>query len=384
DYMRISITDRCNLRCRYCMPDNIELVPMKDILSYEQIEFIARAAASVGIRKIKLTGGEPLIRRGCANLVGRLKQIPGIEQVTITTNGVLLKKFLPELVENGLDAVNISLDTLERDKFIAITKKDHLQDVLDGIDAAVEAGLRVKVNAVLQRGMNDDEWLDLLKLSMDRPLDVRFIEMMPIGFGQDFQPVYNDELLAKLGEIYPGIEKDESIHGNGPAVYYKLPGARGSVGFISAMHGKFCSDCNRIRLTSLGKLKPCLCFEDSVDLMPILKEAKLEARAKFGDKVEFKTDLEDRTKLESKATQENKVEFETDLEGKEKLEDRTKLESKATLENKVDLEEPAALEDVFNKVRDGILRCINMKPQNHKFEDFSEVTESKKMIEIGG
>ncbi len=314
--MRVSVTDRCNLRCRYCMPEGIDLVPMKAILSYEQIEVAVRAAAEVGIRKIKLTGGEPLVRKGLPTLVGKLKSIPGIEQVTVTTNGVLLKSMLPVLLANGLDAVNISLDTLNREKFIAITQRDHLPDVLDGIDAAVEAGLPVKVNSVLQKGMNDEEWKDLMKLSLEKPVDVRFIEMMPIGFGQEFEPVYNEDLLEQLKQEYPGILPDHSIHGNGPAVYYKIPGAKGSVGFISAMHGKFCGDCNRIRLTSQGKLKPCLCFGDTVDLMPALK-------------------LEDE---------------------KESL----------------------------RLAKEGILEAINKKPQNHKFENFGDVTEGKNMIEIGG
>ncbi len=271
DYMRISITDRCNLRCRYCMPEDIPLVPMKDILTYEEIELICRAAAQAGIRKLKVTGGEPLARLGCAELVGRLKRIPGIEQVTLTTNGVLLAENLSKLAESGLDAVNISLDTWKEDVYQAITGRDELGRVLEGIDRALEAGIPVKLNCVPQRGVNDGEWREFAELTRKKPVDVRFIEMMPIGYGKDYEPVRNEDILNQLKETYPGLEQDSSFHGNGPAVYWRLPDGLGSIGFISAMHGKFCESCNRIRLTSQGQLKLCLCYEDGVDLRAILR-----------------------------------------------------------------------------------------------------------------
>ena len=271
NYMRISITDRCNLRCRYCMPDGIELIPMARILSYEEITEICRAAAELGISRLKITGGEPLARLGAPDLIAMLKQIPGIEQVTMTTNGVLLGRYLPELLAAGLDAVNISLDTLIPGRFSAITGRDELHRVLESMDAALEAGLPVKVNAVLQPDMNEDEWLSLAEMARDRRLDVRFIEMMPIGMGRRFSAVSNRELLERIRQAYPQLETDHSVHGNGPAVYYRIPGWKGSIGFISAMHGRFCGSCNRIRLTAQGKLKPCLCFGDTVDLMPLLR-----------------------------------------------------------------------------------------------------------------
>ena len=183
DYMRVSITDRCNLRCRYCMPEGVELLPMKDILTYEEIREICSEAARLGIRKLKITGGEPLVRLGCADLIRELKAIEGIEQVTMTTNGVLLGRYLPELIRAGLDAVNISLDTLDRDRYAAITGRDELVSVLESVDAALASPLRVKINAVLQKGVNDDEWFSLAELARGRALDVRFIEIMPIGFG---------------------------------------------------------------------------------------------------------------------------------------------------------------------------------------------------------
>ena len=272
EYMRISITDRCNLRCRYCMPNGVEQVGMSELLTFEEIGETAAMAASLGITKIKITGGEPLVRRGCAGLVDMLKSTPGIEQVTLTTNGTLLMDNLEDLLHAGIDGINVSLDTLIPDKFRLITGFDSLDNVLKGIEAAVKTGVQVKVNSVLQRGVNDNEWNDLVCLSKDLPLDVRFIEMMPIGEGASFESIGNDEILQKLKNEYSGVSDDSVIHGNGPAVYVKIPGFRGSIGFISAIHGKFCGSCNRIRLTSMGKLKPCLCYGDSVDIRYILRE----------------------------------------------------------------------------------------------------------------
>lgn len=297
------------------MPEDIDLLPMNQILSYEQIVQIAENAAKLGIRKIKITGGEPLVRVECPQLIARLKSIPGIEQVTMTTNGVLLERFLPQLLEAGLDAVNVSLDTLKPEKFEFITRRDEHAAVLRGIDAAVKANLPTKINCVLQRDSNFDEWMDMAKLTLEKKLDVRFIEMMPIGNGQKFEPIYNDDLLAELRAAYDGVQEDKTIHGNGPATYVKLPGAKGSVGFISAMHGKFCADCNRIRLTALGKLKPCLCFADTVDLMECFT----------GDR-----------------------------------------------------------EETDRRLLAGIRKAIDMKPQSHKFEQMKDITETKKMVEIGG
>lgn len=266
DYMRISITDRCNLRCRYCMPEGVDLAPMDSMLTYEEIEKICQEAAGLGIKKIKITGGEPLVRLGCAELIGKLKRIAGIEQVTLTTNGVLLGAYLEELLENGLDAVNISLDSLDRERYQRITGRDELSKVLESIEKCVDAGLRVKVNSVLQKECNGEEWEDLIDLAKKYPLDVRFIEMMPIGYGKQFEPIYNESLLKMIKEKYPETQTDERVHGNGPAIYYQIPGFKGSIGFISAIHGKFCGQCNRIRLTAQGRLKPCLCYGDSVDL----------------------------------------------------------------------------------------------------------------------
>lgn len=316
DYMRISITDRCNLRCRYCMPEGIEQVPMSDILTYEEIIRVCRAAARAGIRKLKITGGEPLVRMGCPELIGKLKKITGIEQVTMTTNGILLAELLPELLDNGLDAVNISLDTINRDIYQQITGRDELPQVMEGIKAAIESGIPVKANVVLQKGINEKEWKGLAELTKENSMDVRFIEMMPIGYGREYQTIYNEDILAKLKEREPELYEDISVHGNGPAVYYRIPGAKGSIGFISAMHGKFCGNCNRLRLTSMGKLKPCLCFGDSIDLRKILRESGGESEDEL--------------------------------------------------------------------LYQAVCEAVRMKPEQHRFEALSDITEQKKMVQIGG
>lgn len=273
NYMRLSITDRCNLRCRYCMPDGIKKVPMTAIMTYEEMIRLCRAASEMGISRIKITGGEPLVRLGCPDLIREMKKISGIEQVTMTTNGILMGEMAEELRSAGLDAVNISLDTLDPEKFREITGFDMLSKVIEGLRAAVDSGMRVKVNSVLEKGVNDDEIADLVALARKYPVDVRFIEMMPIGEGRAFAPVYNDDVLAEIRRIFPGVKKDGSVHGNGPASYYRIPWHKGSVGFISAMHGRFCGSCNRIRVTSQGKIKPCLCYSDTVDIKPLFNEA---------------------------------------------------------------------------------------------------------------
>lgn len=266
DYMRISIIDRCNLRCKYCMPEDIQWLPPKEILSLEEIAEICRQASLVGIRKIKLTGGEPLVRKGCVDLLRMIKAIPDIQQVTLTTNGVLLAQYAEQLYKEGLDAVNVSLDTLNPEKYRKITGFDALPDVLKGIAKMEKYAIPLKINAVLQPGVNDDDWQELAELARHRAIDVRFIEMMPIGCGKKFESVSNITLLQKIQNCYGLVKEDNTIHGNGPATYCRIPGFQGSIGFISAIHGKFCHNCNRIRLTSTGLIKPCLCYDDLVSL----------------------------------------------------------------------------------------------------------------------
>ena len=276
DYLRVSITDRCNLRCRYCMPHGVEWIPMEEILTLEEITEVCRQAASLGIRKVKITGGEPLVRKGCTNLIGMLTSLPGIEQVTLTTNGILLSNYVEELKRQGLHAVNVSLDTLRPDTYTKITGFPELSHVLDGIRAAENCQIPVKVNTVLQRGVNDTEWRELALLAKEHPIDVRFIELMPVGHGKDLVSVPNPEIQEKLTAAFGPLTLDSRSHGNGPARYYHIEGFRGSIGFISAIHRKFCSQCNRIRLTSTGELKPCLCYGDHISIKKALRTGSSE------------------------------------------------------------------------------------------------------------
>ncbi len=271
NYLRISLTDKCNLRCRYCIPDGVKLVPMTQLLTIEEIAAVVRCGVRLGIDRVKLTGGEPLVRRGVMELMRLLQQTEGLSQVTMTTNGLLLRENLPQLIAYGLSGVNISLDTTDREMYQSITGTDGLAEVLSAIDAAAASGLRVKINTVLLADMNPLAWREMLDFAKEMPVDVRFIELMPIGEGAKVRGVSNDDLLADIKEMYPDITPDHSVHGNGPAVYFRIPGFKGSIGLISAMHHKFCSSCNRVRLTAMGQLKPCLCFADHTDLREILR-----------------------------------------------------------------------------------------------------------------
>lgn len=283
DYLRISVTDRCNLRCLYCMPEDIDMVPMKEILTFEEIAFIAAGASKLGISKIKLTGGEPLVRKNICHLVRILKDIPGIEQVTLTTNGLLLAKHLEELKNAGTDSINISLDTTDPDRYRRITGHDKLEDVLEGLERAVKSNIPVKINAVsvdwdtfFGKKEEDEAGIPgdvkaLIGLAKNQPVDVRFIELMPIGYGKDLPGIPHDILIPRIKALYDGMTEAGRC-GNGPAVYYEIPGYKGRIGFISAIHGKFCNECNRIRLTSKGYLKSCLCYDTGVDIKSIIRQ----------------------------------------------------------------------------------------------------------------
>lgn len=271
EYMRVSITDRCNLRCRYCMPDGCDKVSMSQILTYEEIVRICMAAADLGIRKIKITGGEPFVRLGCVGLMRDIKAIDGIDEVTVTTNGQNLDQYIDDVKAIGTDGINISLDTLDPEKFTYISGGGSLDKTMRAIDVSTAAGIRTKVNCVLQQGFNDGEIYEFARLAFSKGIDVRFIELMPIGAGDMERGVSNEYVLAGLLEKWPDLVPDHSVHGNGPAVYYCRPGAAGGIGFISAIHGVFCGSCNRVRVTSQGLLKPCLCYDDTTDLMPYLR-----------------------------------------------------------------------------------------------------------------
>ena len=278
NYLRISVTDRCNLRCIYCMPpQGVTLSPRSEILRYEEIKAVAQAAAALDINKVRLTGGEPLVRSGLSHLVQILSQIEGIDDIALTTNGVLLRQYAAQLREAGLRRVNVSLDTLKRERFHRITRHDKLGDVLDGIKAAKEAGLDpVKVNMVVIRGINDDEVLDFARLTIEQGWHVRFIEPMPFGIGEglSFIPTCEiQERLFSLGSLEPCLP----IHGNGPAKYFRFRGTPGTVGFISPLSEHFCFNCNRLRLTVDGKLRPCLLSDEEVDLKsPLRRGASLD------------------------------------------------------------------------------------------------------------
>ena len=257
DYIRISVTDRCNLRCIYCMPeDGIVKRAHDEMMTAEETIDAVKAAVSLGIKKIRITGGEPLVKRGIVKLCDAISAIEGVEELCITTNGTLLPKFGKELREAGVSRVNISLDTLDPDKYREITRVGELSEALTGIDAAFEAGFdNIKINNVLMGGFNDDEIEDFVKLTVDRPIEVRFIELMPIGGGMDFDRsgfISCQQVLSKVPELEP-LE-----HSEGVAVLYRLPGAKGRVGLIRPISCEFCGDCNKIRLTSDGMLKPCL------------------------------------------------------------------------------------------------------------------------------
>ena len=277
-YLRLSVTDLCNLRCRYCMPDGVEKLEREAVLTYEEFLRLAALFAQCGIDTVRVTGGEPLVRKNVAQLVAGLKATPGIRKVTMTTNGILLAQQLPALLAAGLDSVNISLDTLRPEVFRQITARDEFAAVQAGLQAALESGIPVKLNCVPQAGVNEGELEDLAALAENRPLQVRFIEMMPIGYGAAMPCISGPELRQRFARRWPELQPlTEAAFGDGPAVYYTVPGWQGSIGFIAAVHGKFCASCNRVRLTSQGFLRPCLASEAGCDLRALLRSGASDA-----------------------------------------------------------------------------------------------------------
>lgn len=278
NYLRISVTDRCNLRCCYCMPEGVQDVGMKNILTFEEIWEIVRTGVSLGITHIRITGGEPLVRKGCVDLIRGIREIPGVETITMTTNGVLLGNYGKQLKEAGVDGVNISLDTLDPEEFYKITGKRELQEVLAGIRAAKIAGLPVKLNAVNRKELDP---IPLVRYAQEENLPLRFIEMMPVGYGKKYVGRSNEELRETLEAVCGKAEcmtnrEELSRMGSGPAMYYQFSDLKVPVGFISAIHGKFCDTCNRVRLTAEGYLKLCLCYDEGEDLRRVLREGEKE------------------------------------------------------------------------------------------------------------
>ena len=278
DYVRISVTDRCNLRCVYCMPEEgVPLVSHCDILSYNEIQKLAFVFVKLGIRKIKLTGGEPLVRKGLPDLVKQLKQVPGIEQVTLTTNGLLLGEQMENLALAGIDGINLSLDTLNPEIFQQITGNSGVEKALAGLFKALQyPQIPVKINCVPMVVPGQD-LTELAGLAKEYPVHVRFIEMMPIGLGKQFGIRKEDDILTELERQYGPYEVFDGKLGNGPGHYYTFPDFKGKIGFISAISHKFCGQCNRVRLTSQGYLKTCLQYDVGVDLRKILRGGGSEA-----------------------------------------------------------------------------------------------------------
>ena len=289
-YLRISVTDRCNLRCVYCMPQQgIPFAPRSEILTLEEVLRIVRVMAPMGLKRVRLTGGEPLVRNGLAKLVRWIAETTGIEDVALTSNGTALAHFAPELAQAGLKRVNISLDTLRADRFGRITRLGRMGEVLQGVEAARQAGLSpIKLNVVVMRGINDDEIVEMARTTYEQDWEVRFIELMPFleddeaGCFRDpsqvmgFVPTekVKEQIERALGELEPA----ESAAGAGPARCFRLPGARGLVGFIAPLtEHNFCARCNRMRLTADGKLRPCLLTDHEVDLRAALRRGCTDA-----------------------------------------------------------------------------------------------------------
>ena len=277
-YLRVSVTDRCNLRCVYCMPpEGIPQCTHDEILRFEEIEAVVRAATGLGIHRVRLTGGEPLARKGLVDLVRMLAPIPGLDDLSMTTNGTLLARYAQDLKRAGLHRVNVSLDTLRPERFAQITRRGRLEDALAGIQAAYEAGLEpVKINTVLMRGLNEDEAVDLARKTLTDGWHVRFIEWMPVGAPASGKArVTTAETRAQIEGALGALEPAKLPVGGGPARYYRLPTKRGpasgTIGFISPLTEHFCGACNRLRLTADGQLRPCLLSDHEIDLRTPLR-----------------------------------------------------------------------------------------------------------------
>ena len=282
EYLRVSVTDKCNLRCRYCMPpEGVGKLAHSDILSIEETTRICAILCDMGVRRVRLTGGEPLVRKGITELIRNLSSFENAPEILMTTNGVLLADNITTLYEAGLAGVNISLDTTDREEYLRMTGSDRLSDVLNSINTAYGSGIKNKINCVPVRGINDKEIPEIAAFARDRMIDVRFIELMPIGCAAGYDRVTGEEVLDKIihsfGLSEDDVQADEeedsySASPKGPAVYYRIKGFRGRIGLINPISGLFCDKCNRIRLTSTGQIKPCLYFPDTVDLRQLIRD----------------------------------------------------------------------------------------------------------------
>ena len=272
DYIRISVTDRCNLRCVYCMPETgMHMAAHDELMSFEEIERLCRILAELGIRKVKLTGGEPLVRKDFVELVRKIKAIDGIDKVTVTTNGVLLENHMDELASAGIDGINISLDSLDPKKFEEITRRDLFSEAYRGIQKALTyPEIPLKLNC-LPLGLERQSLVDIAELARENRMHVRFIEVMPIGQGKKYEFLGENEIVGMLEEKFGKLTPYGGKLGFGPGHYYSVDGFKGKIGFISSISHKFCDSCNRIRLTSEGYLKSCLQYETGRDLRKLLR-----------------------------------------------------------------------------------------------------------------
>ncbi|HRE17826.1 MAG TPA: GTP 3',8-cyclase MoaA [Rhodocyclaceae bacterium] len=279
-YIRLSITDRCDFRCSYCMAEEMTFLPRDEVLSLEECVRVVSSFVGLGVSKVRITGGEPLVRRGALWLLQQLGKMPGLEQLVVTTNGSQLDRFADALKAAGVARLNISLDTLDAERFRTITRVGDLHKVLRGIQAARAAGFEgTKLNTVMMRGTNDDEFVRLVEYAIQEELDISFIEEMPLGniLGRSTTYISSDEALARLSERFPLVASSESS--GGPARYWRIPGSQTRVGFISPHSHNFCDTCNRVRITAKGELYPCLGQNDSLALLPILRDASANPQA---------------------------------------------------------------------------------------------------------
>jgi cyclic pyranopterin phosphate synthase len=273
DYLRISVTDKCNLRCRYCIPaEGVELLRHEELLTLEETARLVRIMAGMGLKKVRITGGEPLVRKNIEKLIEDIHNIPQIEDIAITTNGTLLNGRIQRLKSCGLNAVNISLDTLDEDVFTKITGKDMLPKVLWAIDEALSQGMKCKVNCVPCVELNADSLIPMALIARDKAVDVRYIELMPMGCGRNFTGISSPDILKSLEAVYGKAAYIETASDTqGPAEYWQFPDFKGKIGFISPISHKFCGECNRIRLTAEGRLKLCLNYNYGIDLKELLR-----------------------------------------------------------------------------------------------------------------
>lgn len=272
DYLRISITDRCNLKCIYCMPEKEgDFLSLDKVLTNSEIYSLVEIFSELGIKKVRLTGGEPLTRKNITDLIRNIKSIKGIEEISVTTNGSFLHRRVSELVEAGLTSINISLDTLDAKKYATITRGGNLFNVLKSIKACLNAGLVVKLNTVVMDKINADEVMNFIKLTEMLDVDVRFIELMPIGTGKNYNGISNERIKNIILKIKEVDSKSEEKTSNGPATYLKIKGAKGRVGFISPLSKCFCKECNRIRVTADGSFKSCLYYDNGLNLRELLR-----------------------------------------------------------------------------------------------------------------